>query len=85
MVGRESGRARRGTRVQVLLFRTCHHIGFVIKLQIERERITMIRWNKWTRDYTYTYLWHDGAWKLIHRKRNKPIASWFGKLYNMFS
>ena len=45
----------------------------------------MIRWNKWTKDYTYTYLWHDGAWKLIHRKRNKPIASWFGKLYNMFS
>jgi hypothetical protein len=20
----------------------------------------MIRWNKWTRDYTYTYEWHDG-------------------------
>ena len=35
----------------------------------------MIRWNKWTRDYTYTYLWHDGAWKLIHRKRNK--RNWF--------
>ena len=45
----------------------------------------MIRWNKWTRDYTYTYLWHEGVWKLIHRKRNKPIASWFGKLYSMFS
>ena len=45
----------------------------------------MIRWNKWTKDYTYTYLWHDGVWKLIHRKRNKPIASWFGKMYSMFS
>ena len=43
----------------------------------------MIRWNKWTKDYTYTYLWHKGTWKLIHRKRNKPIASWFGKMYNI--
>ena len=45
----------------------------------------MIRWNKWTRDYTYTYLWYKGTWKLIHRKRNKPIASWFEKMYSMFS
>jgi len=28
--------------VKDLTFRTCHHIGFVIKLQIERERIIMI-------------------------------------------
>ena len=43
----------------------------------------MIRWNKWTKDYTYTYLWYKGTWKLIHRKRNKPIASWFEKMYNI--
>ena len=43
----------------------------------------MIRWNKWTRDYTYTYEWHEGVWRLIHKKSNKPIASWFGKIYNI--
>ncbi len=45
----------------------------------------MIRWNKWTRDYTYTYEWDNGVWRLIHKKRNKPIVSWFGKMYSMFS
>ena len=45
----------------------------------------MIRWNKWTEEYTYTYEWHDGAWRLIHKKSNRPIASWFGKMYSMFS
>ena len=46
----------------------------------------MIRWNKWTKDYTYTYeFMGDGAWRLIHKKRNKPIVSWFGKMYSMFS
>ena len=45
----------------------------------------MIRWNKWTRDYTYTYLWNKGTWVLIHKKSNKPIVSWFGKLYSVFS
>ena len=45
----------------------------------------MIRWNKWTKDYTYTYLWHKGTWILIHKKSNRPIASWFGKMYSMFS
>ena len=44
----------------------------------------MIRWNKWTKDYTYTYKLVDGAWTLIHKKRNKPIASWFEKLYSMY-
>ena len=39
----------------------------------------MIRWNKWTRDYTYTYLWDKGIWKLIHKKSNKP---YFYKLSN---
>jgi len=51
----------------------------------KEKGLTMIRWNKWTKDYTYTYLWHDGVWKLIHKKSNKPIASWFGKMYSMFS
>ena len=45
----------------------------------------MIRWNKWTRDYTYTYEWDNGVWRLIHKKSNRPIASWFGKMYSMFS
>ena len=45
----------------------------------------MIRWNKWTRDYTYTYLWYEGTWRLIHRKKNKQIATWVGKMYSMFS
>ena len=45
----------------------------------------MIRWNKWTRDYTYTYEWHEGVWRLIHKKSNRPVASWFGKMYSMFS
>ena len=35
----------------------------------------MIRWNKWTRDYTYTYLWDKGTWILIHKKSNK--RNWF--------
>jgi hypothetical protein len=35
----------------------------------------MIRWNKWTRDYTYTYEWHEGVWRLIHKKSNRPVAS----------
>ena len=74
-----------GTSVQVLLLRTCHQTEFVILMNLERERITMIRWNKWTRDYTYTYLWYEGTWRLIHRKKNKPIVSWFGKMYSMFS
>ena len=45
----------------------------------------MIRWNKWTEEYTYTYEWDNGVWRLIHKKRNKPIVSWFGKMYSMFS
>ena len=60
-------------------------ITFRVMQKIERERITMIRWNKWTRDYTYTYEWHDGAWRLIHKESNRPVASWFGKMYSMFS
>ena len=35
----------------------------------------MIRWNKWTKDYTYTYLWNKGTWVLIHKKKNK--RNWF--------
>ena len=58
---------------------------FRVMQKIERERTTMIRWNKWTRDYTYTYEWHDGAWRLIHKKSNRPIVHWFGKMYSMFS
>ena len=42
----------------------------------------MIRWNKWTRDYTYTYEWHDGMWKLIHKKSNRPIVHWVKSWYN---
>ena len=45
----------------------------------------MIRWNKWTRDYTYTYEWKKGIWVLIHKKSNKPIVSWFETMYNVFS
>jgi hypothetical protein len=41
----------------------------------------MIRWNKWTTDYTYTYEWHDGAWRLIHKKSNRPIVHWFKSWY----
>ena len=41
----------------------------------------MIRWNKWTRDYTYTYLWHDGVWKLVHKKSNRPVVHWFKSWY----
>ena len=41
----------------------------------------MIRWNKWTRDYTYTYEWHDGMWTLIHRKSNRPIVHWVKSWY----
>jgi len=41
----------------------------------------MIRWNKWTRDYTYTYEWHDGVWRLIHRKSNRPIVHWIKSWY----
>ena len=41
----------------------------------------MIRWNKWTRDYTYTYEWNDGAWRLIHRKSNRPIVHWIKSWY----
>jgi len=42
----------------------------------------MIRWNKWTRDYTYTYEWHDGMWTLIHRKSNRPIVHWVKSWYS---
>ena len=49
--------------------------------ELETERTIMIRWNKWTKDYTYTYLWHDGVWKLIHKKSNKPVESWFRSCY----
>ena len=42
----------------------------------------MIRWNKWTRDYTYTYEWHDGVWRLIHKKSNRPIVHWFKSWYS---
>ena len=34
----------------------------------------MIRWNKWTKDYTYTYLWNKGTWVHIHKKKNKEIG-----------
>ena len=42
----------------------------------------MIRWNKWTKDYTYTYLWNKGTWVLIHKKKNKPVVSWFRSWYD---
>ena len=43
----------------------------------------MIRWNKWTKDYTYTYeFMGDGAWRLIHKKTNRPIVHWFKSWYN---
>ena len=54
---------------------------FRVMQKIERERITMIRWNKWTRDYTYTYEWHDGAWRLIHKKSNRPVVHWVKSWY----
>ena len=57
-------------------------ITFRVMQKIERERITMIRWNKWTRDYTYTYEWHDGVWQLIHKKSNRPIVHWVKSWYN---
>jgi hypothetical protein len=41
----------------------------------------MIRWNRWTKDYTYTYEWDKGIWKLIHKKSNKPVESWFRSCY----
>ena len=41
----------------------------------------MIRWNKWTRDYTYTYEWHDGVWRLIHKKSNRPVVHWIKSWY----
>ena len=42
----------------------------------------MIRWNKWTKDYTYTYeLVGDGVWKLIHKKSNRPIVHWVKSWY----
>ena len=43
----------------------------------------MIRWNKWTRDYTYTYEWDSGTWRLIHKKSNKPVVSWIKSWYNL--
>ena len=76
-----TGPGARWSSVQVLLLRTCHRIGFVLLLQIERERTTMIRWNKWTRDYTYTYEWHDGVWRLIHKKSNRPVVHWIKSWY----
>ena len=36
----------------------------------------MIRWNKWTEEYTYTYELVDGVWTLIYRKSNRPIIHW---------
>ena len=42
----------------------------------------MIRWNKWTKDYTYTYLWDKGIWKLIHKKKNKPVVAWVKSWYD---
>ena len=43
----------------------------------------MIRWNKWTKDYTYTYeLVGDGVWKLIHKKSNRPIVHWVKSWYS---
>ena len=42
----------------------------------------MIRWNKWTRDYTYTYEWNKGTWVLIHKKSNRPVVSWVKSWYN---
>jgi len=42
----------------------------------------MIRWNKWTRDYTYTYEMTDGVWKLIHKKSNRPIVHWVKSWYS---
>ena len=43
----------------------------------------MIRWNKWTKDYTYTYeLVGDGVWKLIHKKSNRPVVHWVKSWYS---
>jgi len=42
----------------------------------------MIRWNKWTRDYTYTYEMTDGIWKLIHKKSNRPVVHWVKSWYS---
>ena len=43
----------------------------------------MIRWNKWTRDYTYTYeLVGNGVWTLIHKKSNRPVVHWVKSWYN---
>ena len=56
-------------------------ITFCVMQKIERERTTMICWNKWTRDYTYTYEWHDGVWRLIHKKSNRPVVHWFKSWY----
>ena len=42
----------------------------------------MIHWNKWTKDYTYTYLWHKGTWVLIHKKKNKPVVAWVKSWYD---
>ena len=43
----------------------------------------MIRWNKWTRDYTYTYeLVGNGVWTLIHKKTNRPVVHWVKSWYN---
>ena len=43
----------------------------------------MIRWNKWTRDYTYTYeLVGNGVWTLIHKKSNRPVVHWVKSWYS---
>ena len=44
----------------------------------------MIRWNKWTRDYTYTYEWKKGVWVLIHKKSNRPVARSFETWYHKY-
>jgi hypothetical protein len=42
----------------------------------------MIRWNKWTKDYIYTYEFDRGAWVLIHKKSNRPIVHWIKSWYS---
>ncbi len=42
----------------------------------------MIRYNQWTKDYTYTYDITDGVSILIHKKSNRPIVHWLKSWYS---
>jgi len=42
----------------------------------------MIRYNQWTKDYTYTYDITDGVSIFIHKKSNRPIVHWLKSWYN---